>query len=88
MLAFTGSVRFSPVLGAGGGGAGGAIGRALAGEGAPMMAAEGSGEVWYGYLGLHVVVVELDGSEQLTVESDRLLAHDGFFTATAESPLG
>ena len=90
MLAYTGRVAFRPVTGSagrgrggsGGGGSGlgalgGALGRAAAGEGSAMMLAEGDGEVLYGLEGLHVVVVDLDGREDLTVEADRLLAHDG-----------
>jgi len=54
-------------------------GRALAGESVAMMAARapGGGEVRYGHAGLHVQVVQLDGSTTLSVEADRLLAHDG-----------
>lgn len=79
MLAYTGQVAFRPVVGARGG-AGGAVGamlgRAAAGEGSAMMIAEGDGDVLYGIQGLHVVLVELDGREDLSVEADRLLAHD------------
>ena len=84
MLGYTGEVRFSPASmgqGAGPGSAGGGmgaaaglLGRAMSGENAPLMAAEGSGEVYYGHAGLHVHVVRLDGSDPLSVESDRLLA--------------
>lgn len=86
MLAYTGRVTFRPVVGArgGAGGAGGAVGamlgRAAAGEGTAMMIAEGEGDVLYGVQGLHVVLVDLDGREDLTVEADRLLAHDGSLT--------
>lgn len=78
MLAYTGAVTFRPVVGAQGGGrgaVGGMLGRAAAGEGSAMMIAEGDGDVLYGVEGLHVVLVELDG-EDLSVEADRLLAHD------------
>ena len=83
MLAYTGRVAFRPVVGArggsggAGGGVGAALGRSVAGEGSAMMLAEGEGDVLYGLEGLHVVVVDLDGHEDLTVEADRLLAHDG-----------
>ena len=77
MLAYTGRVTFRPVVGARGGAIGGMLGRAAAGEGSAMMLAEGEGDVLYGVQGLHVVVVDLDGREDLTVEADRLLAHDG-----------
>lgn len=62
MLGYTGRVTFHP---AGVGGApGGVVGRMVAGE------------VFYGYHGLHVHVVDLDGTQPLSVESDRLLVHD------------
>lgn len=81
MLAYTGQVTFSPVrTGPGSGGFGGSIGgmlgRRLAGEQVPMMVAQGSGAVHYGYGGLYVTVVDLDGSGPLSAEADRLLAHD------------
>ena len=87
MLAYTGDVRFSPAGGGmpGGGMGGGlggmmggmmgAAGRAMAGEHVSMMAAEGRGEVWYGFRGASVTVIQL-GGELLQVEADRLLAHD------------
>ena len=75
MLGLTGDVVFRPVHGQGGGSAG-MLGSAMAGESNPMMATTGSGTVLYGLRGLHVTVLELDGTEQLVVEADRLLAHD------------
>jgi uncharacterized protein (AIM24 family) len=74
MLGYSGRVRFRPVAGQGRG-VGGMVGAAVAGESNPMMATEGQGEVYYGFRGLHVTVLELTG-ETLTVEADRLLAHD------------
>ena len=41
-----------------------------------MMATEGQGDVLYGYRGLHVTLLDLDGSSPLVCEADRLLAHD------------
>ena len=77
MLAYTGDIRFSPVHGAGGtGGMGGTVGRMLAGEQVSMMVAQGRGTAHYGFRGLHVTVVDLDGSGPLQVEADRLMAHD------------
>jgi len=60
----------------------GMAGCAMAGESVPLMAAQvsgvsGDGEVHYGHAGLHVQVIALDGSGLLSVEADRLLAHDG-----------
>jgi uncharacterized protein (AIM24 family) len=75
MLAYTGDVGFAPVH-TGPGGAGGMLGRMVAGEQVPMMVAQGTGTVYYGYGGLYLTIVELDGSGPLSVESDRLVAHD------------
>jgi uncharacterized protein (AIM24 family) len=75
MLGYSGRVAFRPVRGQGGG-AVGFVGAALSGESNPMMATEGQGEVLYGYKGLHVTVLDLDGSAPLVCEADRLLAHD------------
>jgi uncharacterized protein (AIM24 family) len=80
MLGYSGQVAFRPVagqgLGSGRQGVGGFVGAALTGESNPMMATEGSGEVLYGYRGLHTTVLELDGMAPLVCEADRLLAHD------------
>lgn len=75
MLGYEGAVSFRPVAGSGGG-VSGMVGAALSGESNPMMATEGTGKVLYGYRGLYVTVVDLDGSGPLTCEADRLLAHD------------
>lgn len=80
MLAYTGQVHFSPVHG--GGGMGGMAGRMLAGEQVALMAAQGQGAVHYGFAGLQVTVVELDGSGPLQVEAARLLAHDAHLQST------
>lgn len=87
MLAYTGDVHFSPVHGGGSGGGGmagmgGMAGRMLAGEQVSMMVAQGRGTVHYGFRGLHVTVVELDGSGPLQVEADRLVAHDAALQST------
>lgn len=81
MLAYTGDVGFSPVH-MGPGGAGGMVGRMVAGEQVAMMVAQGSGTVHYGYHGLYVTIIELDGSGPLTVEADRLVAHDAALQST------
>lgn len=75
MLGLTGQVHFRPVTGQGGGVLG-RLGARAAGESNPMMASEGSGTVLYGFQGLNVTVLELDGRTPLLVEADRLLAHD------------
>lgn len=75
MLGLTGDVVFRPVHGQGRG-ATGRLGAALTSESNPMMATTGSGSVLYGLRGLHVTVLELDGTGPLFVEADRLLAHD------------
>jgi uncharacterized protein (AIM24 family) len=38
--------------------------------------------VYYGYRGLYVTVVDLDGSGPLSVEADRLVAHDAALQST------
>lgn len=75
MLWYTGDVTFRPVSGPRPG-LGGMLGRAAAGESAPLMVAQGQGTVSYGYAGLAVHVLRLDGTQSLSVEADRLLAHD------------
>lgn len=87
MLAYTGEVTFAPVRSrAGGGGYGGSfggmLGRRLAGEQVPLMVAQGTGTVHYGYGGLYLTVVNLDGSGPLTAEADRLLAYDAQLQST------
>lgn len=81
MLAYTGDVSFSPVH-TGPGGAGGLVGRMVAGEQVAMMVAQGTGTVHYGYRGLYVTIIELDGSGPLSVEADRLVAHDAALQST------
>ncbi len=81
MLAYTGQVNFYPGqsssgTGMGAGGLTGAVGRAMAGEHVGLMVADGSGEIFYGHQGTFVVVFDLDGTQRLSVEADRLLAHD------------
>ena len=80
MLAYTGQVAFRPVGSAAG--PGGMLGRALSGENVQMMLADGAGEVFYGHLGLHVTLVHLDGVSSMSVEADRLLAHDASLQAS------
>ena len=80
MLAYTGDVRFSPVHG--GGGMAGTAGRMVAGEQVALMVAQGSGTVHYGFRGLQVTVVELDGSGPIQVEAARLLGHDAHLQST------
>ncbi|MBY6538174.1 AIM24 family protein [Rhodococcus sp. BP-349] len=83
MLFHQGDVRFVPhtIGGAGGmpgmGAAAGMAGRMMSGEHVAMMAAEGSGTVHYGHAGLHVSIIDLDGTGLLSVEASRLLAHSG-----------
>lgn len=89
MLAYHGDVRFTPATIGGGFGGGmpggrglaGMAGRAMAGESSPLMAAAGSGEVFYGHAGAHVSIIEVDGRGELSVEADRLLA----FPATMQT---
>jgi uncharacterized protein (AIM24 family) len=83
MLAYTGQVGFAPVRATGGpGGLGGMAGRMVAGERVAMMVAQGHGTVHYGYRGMHLTIVEVGGEGPLTVEADRLVAHDASLQST------
>lgn len=82
MLGYSGEVAFRPVAGQGQG-VGGMVGAALSGESTRMMVAEGNGSVLYGFRGLYVTVVELTG-DSMSVEADRLLAHDGNLQTSVE----
>ncbi len=86
MLAYTGTVTFSPIgLGSshlGPGGAGGMVGRVLQGEQVAMMVAQGQGTVHYGYRGLYITIIDVDGSGPLSVEADRLVAHEASLQST------
>ncbi len=81
MLAYTGNVTFSPVH-MGPGGAGGMVGRMLQGEQVAMMVAQGQGTVHYGYRGLYITLIDVDGSGPLSVEADRLVAHEAALQST------
>ncbi|WP_139982821.1 AIM24 family protein [Nocardioides litoris] len=81
MLGYSGGVSFRPIHG--GGGVGGMVGRAMSGESVAMMVAEGQGTVLYGFRGLYVTVIQL-ANETLTVEADRLLAHDAHLSSSIE----
>lgn len=50
----------------------------MQGEHVALMAAHGQGEVFYGHQGLRVELVQMDGSQVLTVEASRLLAYEGY----------
>lgn len=80
MLAYTGQVTFRPVTAAQG--IPGMLGRVVAGETVKQMVAEGSGQVFYGHLGLHLTVIDLTPGESLQVEADRLLCHDASLTSS------
>jgi uncharacterized protein (AIM24 family) len=86
MLYYTGDVHFTPQSmgghGFSAGGVAGMAGRMMSGEHVAMMVAEGQGDVFYGHQGLYVEVIHLDGSSMLTVEADRLLAHDGYLQSS------
>ncbi|UWE12100.1 AIM24 family protein [Actinacidiphila bryophytorum] len=87
MLAYRGSVTFTPSIVGGQGGVMSMIGRRVANEATPLMTVEvplgpgGPGEtppglVMFGHGGHHIHTVDLSG-ETLYVEADRLLAFDG-----------
>ncbi|AEE47874.1 AIM24 family protein [Cellulomonas fimi] len=82
MLGYSGQVAFRPISGQGHG-VGGMVGAAMSGESNPMMATEGNGSVLYGFRGLHVTVIDLTG-DSLTVEADRVLAHDAHLQTSVE----
>ena len=82
MLGYNGQVAFRPISGQGQG-VGGMVGAAMSGESNPMMATEGNGSVLYGFRGLHVTVIDLTG-DSLTVEADRILAHDAHLQTSVE----
>ncbi|OLT19769.1 hypothetical protein BJF79_16485 [Actinomadura sp. CNU-125] len=75
MLGYSGPVSFAPSATAGQG-LGQTIGRAVAGERTSMMHVTGQGQVMFGHAGMEVTTVELDGTDTLYVEADRLLVHD------------
>lgn len=75
MLGYTGPVSFAPSATAGQG-LGQTLGRAVAGERTSMMHVTGQGQVMFGYAGMEVTTVELNGADTLFVEADRLLVHD------------
>jgi uncharacterized protein (AIM24 family) len=85
MLAYTGDVGFSPVH-TGQGGLGGMAGRMVRGEQVSMMVAQSNstvgGTVYYGFRGMYVTIIELDGTGPLSVEADRLVAHDAALQST------
>jgi uncharacterized protein (AIM24 family) len=81
MLAYTGQVQFAPVR-ASAGGMGGMAGRMMAGEQVQMMVAQGQGTVHYGYRGMYLTIIEVGQMGPLTVEADRLVAHDASLQAT------
>jgi uncharacterized protein (AIM24 family) len=81
MLAYTGDVGFAPTH-TGPGGIGGMAGRMVRGEQVPLMAAQGNGTVYYGFRGMYVTIVEVDGAGPLSVEADRLVAHDASLQST------
>jgi uncharacterized protein (AIM24 family) len=76
MLAYRGSVAFTPSITGGQGGVMSMIGRRVANEATPLMTVEGDGSVMFGHGGHHIHCVDLAG-ETLYVEADRLLAFDG-----------
>lgn len=83
MLGYEGQIGFRPIAGQGHGMTGMAASM-MAGESNQMMAAEGTGKVYYGFKGLYVTIIDLNGSESLTVEADRLLAHDAHLNTSVQ----
>lgn len=79
MVSYQGAVQFSRSFLAGQGVQSLAM-RAVTNEGYAMMAAKGSGSVYYAHAGLFVTIIPVRG-ETLYVESDTLLAFDARLTA-------
>lgn len=79
MVSYQGDVQFSRSFLAGQGVQSLAM-RAVTNEGYAMMAAKGSGSVYYAHAGLFVTIIPVRG-ETLYVESDTLLAFDARLTA-------
>lgn len=79
MVSYQGEVQFSRSFLAGQGVQSLAM-RAVTNEGYAMMAAKGSGSVYYAHAGLFVTIIPVRG-EMLYVESDTLLAFDARLTA-------
>lgn len=74
MIAYTGRVNFAKsFLGAGGLMQG--VARQVTGEGMPLMSATGSGEVLFGHMGQHVMIIPVRG-ETLYIESESVLCFD------------
>ncbi|WP_189133466.1 AIM24 family protein [Wenjunlia tyrosinilytica] len=76
MLAYKGSVTFTPNMTGGQGGIGSMIGRRVANEQVPLMTVEGHGSVMFGHGGHNVHCIDMAG-DTLYVEADRLLAFEG-----------
>ena len=75
MIAYTGDVSFTGKASAEGG-ITGLLKEAATGEGTPIMAAEGSGHVYFADDGKKVQVVELDAGESITVNGEDVLAFE------------
>ncbi|MBM7366927.1 AIM24 family protein [Gordonia hydrophobica] len=81
MLFYTGNVFFQPHQIPGSGGTGalsgmvGVAGRMMQGEHESTMVAQGDGTVHYGFRGLEVEIVDVNGGGELRVEASRLLGH-------------
>lgn len=75
MIAYTGDVSFTGKASAEGG-ITGLLKEAATGEGTPIMAAEGSGHVYFADNGKKVQVVELDAGESITVNGEDVLAFE------------
>lgn len=72
MVAYQGSIQFTRSFLAGGTIQSAAM-RSATGEGFDLMAAQGTGMVYYAYYGQHITLIPLQG-ETVYIESDRILA--------------
>ncbi|RDG37175.1 AIM24 family protein [Streptomyces corynorhini] len=72
MIAFRGNLQFERK----GQGIGGLLKRAVTGEGLPLMAVRGQGEVWFAQEAANCFIVELDQGDALTINGRNVLCFD------------
>ncbi len=73
MVAYRGSLQFEHK---GQGGIGGLLKRAVTGEGLPLMAVRGQGEVWFAQQAANCFVVDVEPGDALTINGRNVLCFD------------
>ncbi|MFD5751839.1 AIM24 family protein [Streptomyces sp. NPDC127033] len=73
MVAYRGSLQFERK---GQGGLGGLLKRAVTGEGLPLMAVKGQGEVWFAKEAANCFIVDIDQGDALTINGRHVLCFD------------